>query len=218
MGYHQLQIKEEDIQKTDFRTHYGHYEIVVLHFGRTTAPTTFMCLMNNVLHQYLDHFVLVFIYDILVYSKNEEEHQEHLIMVLQTLRENKLYAKCSKCEFFKNKIQYLGHVISKEGLSVDPKKISVILEWPVPNDVSAGHSFMGIVGYYHRFVKNLSKLAYTITSLQKKGTKFEWTKKCQAIFNELKRMMTTALVLRIADPEQAFVVCTNACLEGLGGL
>lgn len=172
MGYHHLRIKEEDIRKTAFRTRYGHYEFVVFPFGLTNAAVTFMCLMNNVLHQYLDHFVFSFIDDILVYSKNEEENQEHLRMVLQTLRKNKLYTKSSKSEFFNTKIQSLGHVISKEVLSVDPENISAILEWPVPKDVSTVHSFMGIAGYYCRFVKKFSILAYPITSLLKKGTKF----------------------------------------------
>ena len=118
-GYHQLRIKQEDISKIKFRTRYGHYEFVVLLFGLTNAPATFMCLMNNVLNKYLDKFVLVFIDDILIYSKSEAEHEEHLRIVFQTLRENKFYAKISKCEFFKDKIQYLGHIILEQGLVID---------------------------------------------------------------------------------------------------
>ena len=153
-GYHQLRIKEEDISKTNFRTRYGHYEFVVLPFGLKNSPATFMCLMNNVLNKYLDKFVLVFIDDILVYSKSGEEHKEHLRIVLQTLKENQLYAKFSKCEFYKDKIQYLGHIISEQGLAVDPEKIKAFREWPVPADVSAVRSFMGIVGYYRRLWKD----------------------------------------------------------------
>eukprot|EP00253_Pinus_taeda_P003695 PITA_03695 len=135
-GYHQIRIKEEDIAKTTFRTRYGHYKFVVLPFGLTNAPATFMCLMNNIFHRYLDQFVLIFIDDILIYSHTIEEHHEHLRVVLQTLREHQLYAKFSKCDFFKEEIQYLGHVITKDGIAVDLEKIKAIMEWPVPKDVA----------------------------------------------------------------------------------
>eukprot|EP00253_Pinus_taeda_P021744 PITA_21744 len=146
-GYHQIRIKEEDIAKTTFRTRYGHYEFVVLLFGLTNAPATFMCLMNNIFHHYLERFVLIFIDDILIYSRTMEEHHEHLRMVLQTLPEHQLYEKFSKCDFFKEEIQYLGHVITKEGITVDPEKIKVIMDWPVPKDVADIRSFMGLAGY-----------------------------------------------------------------------
>ena len=120
--YHQVRIKDEDIFKTAFRTWYGHYEFVVMPFGLTNAPVVFMCLMNNVMHTYLDKFVVVFIDDILIYSKYEEEHKENLKIVLQELRHHQLFAKFSKCDFFKDKIQYLGHVVTKEGISVDPER------------------------------------------------------------------------------------------------
>ena len=122
-GYHQVRIKDEYIHKTTFRTRYGHYEFVEVPFGLTNAPTTFMCLMNSVFSKYLDKFVLVFLDGILVYSKNEEEHEEHLRLTLQLLREHQLYAKLSKCDFYRDRIQYLGHIISKEGISVDPEKV-----------------------------------------------------------------------------------------------
>jgi hypothetical protein len=121
-GYHQVRIKDEDIHKTTFRTRYGHYEFVVVPFGLTNAPTTFMCLMNSVLNKYLDKFILVFVDDILVYSKTKEEHEEHLRLVLQVLRDHQLYAKYSKCDFFQKEIQYLGHTISEEGVAVDLKR------------------------------------------------------------------------------------------------
>jgi len=217
-GYHQVRIKEEDIFKTAFRTRYGHYEFVVMPFGLTNAPTSFMCLMNSVLSKYLDKFVIVFIDDILIYSKNEQEHKEHLRIILQILREQQLYAKFSKCEFFQSKIQYLGHIISKEGISVDPDKIKAITEWSVPKDVSDVRSFMGITGYYRRFIEGFSKIAYPITSLQKKGTKFNWTDKCQESFEKLKHLLTTTPILKIADPNKDFLLCTDASNEGLGGV
>eukprot|EP00253_Pinus_taeda_P029480 PITA_29480 len=144
LGYHQIRFKEEDITKTAFRTRYGHYEFVVLPFRLTNAPATFMCLMNSIFHQYLDKFVLIFIDDILISSWTVEEHKEHLQIVLQVLGEHRLYAKYNKCDFFKDHIQYLGHVITKDGITVDPEKIKTIMEWPVPKYVADIRSFMGL--------------------------------------------------------------------------
>eukprot|EP00253_Pinus_taeda_P015904 PITA_15904 len=217
-GYHQIRIKDEDIAKTAFRTRYGHYEFVVLPFGLTNAPATFMCIMNGIFHPYLDQFVLIFIDDILIYSRNIEEHCEHLRIVLQTLRKHQLYAKFSKCDFFKEEIQYLGHVISKEGIAVDPEKIKAIMDWPIPKDVMNVRSFMGLARYYRRFVAGFSKVAFPITSLQKKGKLFHWTPDCQKSFEQLKHLLTTAPVLSIADPNKDYVVCTDASKEGLGGV
>ena len=146
-GYHQVRIKDKDINKKTFRTRYKHQDFVVITFGITNAPTTFMCLMNSIFSQYLDEFVLVIIDDILVYSKMEEEHEEHLKIVLQTLRKYKLYAKFDKCDLYQRRIQYIGHVISEEGIAVDPEKIKAIMEWSIPKDVANIRSFMGITGY-----------------------------------------------------------------------
>lgn len=217
-GYHQIRIKEEDIAKTAFRTRYGHYEFVVLPFGLTNAPATFMCLMNNIFHQYLDKFVLIFIDDILVYSRNIKEHEEHLRLVLQTLREHQLYGKFSKCDFYKEQIQYLGHIISKEGIAVDPEKIKTIMEWPTPKDVADIRYFIGLARYYRRFVESFSRVAYPITSLQKKGKIFKWTMECPQSFEQLKQLLTTAPVLSIADPEKDYVVCIVGSKEGVGGV
>jgi hypothetical protein len=217
-GYHQVRIKEEDINKTTFRTRYGHYEFTVVPFGLSNAPTIFMCLMNGVFREYLDKFVIVFLDDILVYSKSEEEHEKHLRMVLQVLREHKLYAKLSKCIFYQKKIHYLGHIISAAGIEVDPEKIEAIRGWPTPKNVTEVRSFMGLVGYYRRFIKGFSRIASPITSLQKKGVKFEWTSKCEESFRQLKEILTSAPILKIADPNEYFVVCTDACKEGLGGV
>ena len=149
----------------NFKTRYGHYEFVVMPFWLTNAPNVFTCLMNNVLHKYLDKFVVVFIDDILIYSKSKEEHEEHFKIVLQVLREHQLYAKFSKCDFFKDKIQYLVHVITKDGISIDPEKIKSIEKWPVPKDVTDVRSFMGITSYYRRFIEGFSRIANPITSL-----------------------------------------------------
>jgi hypothetical protein len=180
--YHQVRLKYEDIHKTTFKTRYGHYEFVVVPFGLTNAPATFMCLMNNVLSKFMETFVLVFIDDILVYSKSIEEHKEDLRFILQVLREHQLYAKFRKCDFFEKQVHYLGHVISKEGVVVDPVKINSIMEWITLKDVSNIRSFMGLEGYYRRFIKGFSKISCPIIALQKKGVKFTWTSKCEEIF------------------------------------
>jgi hypothetical protein len=147
---------------------YGHYEFVVVPFGLTNSPETFMCLMNNVLNKFVNIFVLVFIDDILIYSKKREEHEEHLKLVLQVLREHNLYANFSKCDFFQKQVHYLCHVIS-EGVAVDPDKIRSIMEWPTQKDVSDIRSFMGLVGYYRRFIKGFSNIGCPISALQKKS-------------------------------------------------
>jgi hypothetical protein len=167
--YHQVKIKDEYIRKITLRTRYGHYKFVVIPFILTKTPATFKCLMNSIFSQYLDKFVLVFIDDILVYFEMEEEHEEHLRIILQTLRKHQLYDKLDKCDFYQKNIQYLGHIISAEGIAVDPEKVRVIIEWSVLKDVVDIWSFMGITRYYRRFIKGFSKTTYPITSLQKKG-------------------------------------------------
>ena len=147
-GYHQLKIRASDIPKTAFRTRYGHYEFLVMSFGLTNAPAAFMELMNGVFRPYLDSFVIVFIDDILVYSKTEEDHVRHLRIVLQRLREEKLYAKFSKCEFWLTSVTFLGHVVSKEGIRVDPAKIEAVRGWTRPTSPTEIRSFVGLAGYY----------------------------------------------------------------------
>ena len=167
-GYHQLKIREKDIPKTAFTTRYGLYEYTVMSFGLTNAPAYFMSMMNKVFMEYLDKFVVVFIDDIMVYSKNEEEHKEHLRLVLEKLREHQLYAKFSKCEFWLKEVGFLGHVISGEGIAVDPTKVQSVTEWLAPTLVSEVRSFLGLTGYYRRFIENFSKIAKGMTELLKK--------------------------------------------------
>jgi hypothetical protein len=143
-GYHQLQIKEDDVPKTAFKTRFGHYEFTVLPFGLTNAPGVFMSLMNGVFHKYLDKFVQVFIDNILIYSRMMEEHDEHLRLVLQCLREHKLFGNLSKCSFYQSRIHYLGHIISDEGIVVDPAKVEATMEWPASTNVIEVCSFMGL--------------------------------------------------------------------------
>ena len=169
--------------KTAFRTRYGHYEFLVMPFGLTNAPAVFMDLMNRIFRPYLDRFVVVFIDDILVYSRDEEEHAEHLRIVLQILREKQLYAKFSKCEFWLREVSFLGHIVSAEGIRVDPSKISAIVNWNPPKNVSEVRSFLGLAGYYQKFVQGFSMIASLMTRLLQKDVKFKWTDECQQSFN-----------------------------------
>ena len=158
-GYHQLKIKKEDIPKTAFTTRYGLYEYTVMFFGLTNAPAFFMHMMNKVFMDFLDKFVVVFIDDILIYSKSEEDHKDHLRAALQRLREHQLYAKFSKCEFWLKQVGFLGHVLSAEGIAVDPSKVKDVLHWLPPTIVSQIRSFLGLAGYYRRFIEGFSKIS-----------------------------------------------------------
>src|SRR4051812_27610824 len=168
-GYHQIRVTDDDIQKNAFRTRYGHYEYSVMPFGVTNAPGVFMEYMNRIFHPYLDNFVVVFIDDILIYSKNEEEHAGHLRTVLELLREKKLFAKLSKYEFWLEEVIFLGHVISKNGIDVDPTKIEAVSQWEAPKSVSEIRSFLGLARYYRKFIEGFSKLALPSTNLIKKS-------------------------------------------------
>ena len=185
-GYYQLRVKESDVPKTAFRTRYSHYEFLVMPFGLTNAPAVFMDLMNRIFRPYLDRFVVVFIDDILIYSKDETEHAEHLRIVLQTLRDKQLYAKFSKSEFWLREVGFLGHIVSGDGIRVDPSKISAIVDWKPPKNVTEVRSFLGLAGYYRRFVNGFSIIAAPMTRLLRKNVKFEWTEECQQSFEELK--------------------------------
>ncbi|GKC36846.1 putative reverse transcriptase domain-containing protein [Tanacetum coccineum] len=164
-GYHQLRVRDEDIPKTAFRTRYGHYEFQVMPFGLTNAPVVFMDLMNRVCKPYLDKFVIVFIDDILIYSRNKEEHANHLRIILELLKKEKLYAKFSKCDFWIRIMQFLGHLIDSQGLHVDPAKIEAVKNWTSPTTPTEIRQFLGLAGYYRRFIKDFSKIAKSLTEL-----------------------------------------------------
>ena len=215
-GYHQLRVQESDVPKTAFRTRYGHYEFLVMPFGLTNAPTAFMDLMNKVFHPYLDRFVIIFIDDILVYLGSSEEHSEHLRIVLQTLREWQLYSKFSKCQFWLDRVAFLGHVISAEGVSVDPQKIEAMVNWKPPKNVSEVRSFLGLAWYYRKFVEWFSKIAAPLTKLTRKDVKYDWVDACQQSFEELKGRLTSAPVLALPNGRDGFVVYSDASRQGLG--
>ncbi|KAK5775710.1 hypothetical protein PVK06_043642 [Gossypium arboreum] len=185
-------------------------------FGLTNAPAAFMDLMNSVFQPFLDRFVVVFIDDILVYSETEAKHDEHLRIVLQVLREKELYAKFSKCEFWLREVTFLGHVVSVEGIRVDPRKIEEILEWKPPRSVSEIRSFLGLAGYYRRFVEGFSVMAAPLTKLIRKGVPFVWTEKQQEAFERLKKVLTDAPVLIQPESGKDFTVYSDASHVGLG--
>ena len=215
-GYHQLKVRREDVPKTAFRTRYGHYEFLVMPFGLTNAPPAFMDLMNRVFGPYLDKFFIVFIDDILVYSSSKEEHAEHLRIVLQTLREHQPYAKFIKCQFWLDRVTFLGHVVSAEGISVDPQKIEANVDWKPPTNVTEVRSFLGLTGYYRKFVEGFSKIATPLTKLTRKEEKFIWSEVCQNSFDELKQRLTTEPVLTLPSGSEGFTVYCDASRQGLG--
>src|SRR4051812_34497614 len=215
-GYHQLKIREGDIPKTAFTTRYGLYEYTVMSFRLTNATAYFMNMMNKVFMEFLDKFVVVFIDDILIYSKNEQEHEAHLRLVLEKLREHQLYAKFSKCEFWLKEVGFLGHVVLGEGVAVDPSKVSTVTEWETPKTVGDIRSFLGLAGYYRRFIENFSRIAKTMTELLKKDNKFDWNDDCETRFQELKKRLVTAPVLCLPGIHKDFHVYCDASRRGLG--
>ncbi|KAF5755745.1 putative nucleotidyltransferase, Ribonuclease H [Helianthus annuus] len=181
-GYHQVRVREEDVPKTAFRTRYGHYEFLVMPFGLTNAPAVFMDLMNRVCKPYLDEFVIVFIDDILVYSKNKEDHERHLRLILELLRREQLYAKFSKCDFWIREVHFLGHVVNEKGIHVDPAKVDAVKNWAAPKTPSEVRQFLGLAGYYRRFIRDFSKIAQPLTSLTQKNTVYSWGTKQEEAF------------------------------------
>ena len=215
-GYHQLKIAKEDIQKTAFRTRYGHFEFLVMPFGLTNAPAVFMALMNKVFQPFLDKFVIVFIDDILIYSKDAQDHENHLRIVLQILREKQLYAKLSKYEFWLDHVVFLGHVVSSRGIEVDPKKVEAVLNWEVPRNITEVRSFLGMAGYYICFVEGFSKIAGPMTKLLHKNVPFQWNEAAKQSFDELKHRLTSAPNLTTPSGQGGFVVYSDASHQGLG--
>jgi hypothetical protein len=215
-GYHQLKIRASDITKIAFITRYGLHEYMVMSFGLTNAPTYFMYLMNKVFMECLDKFMVVFIDNILIFFKNEEENDEHLRLVLQKLRENQLYTKLNKCEFWLKEVSFLGHIISKGGISIDPSKVKDVLSWKTPQNVSDIRSFLGLARYYRRFIEGFSKISKPMMELLAKGNTFEWMPRSETSFQELKKRLTTAPVLTMSDMEKPFSIYCDASNQGFG--
>ncbi|KAL8127153.1 hypothetical protein AgCh_014175 [Apium graveolens] len=215
-GYHQLKIKPEDIPKTAFRTRYGHYEFLVMSFGLTNAPTAFMDLMNRVYKGYLDKFIIVLIDDILIYSKSKDDHAEHIRTALQRLREKQLYAKFLKYEFWLDEVQFLGHIVGKDGIKIEPINIEAVSRWEQPKTPIEVRSFLGLTGYYRRFVKDFAKIVTPLTKLTRKNERFVWTEKYEESFQELKKRLVTSPILALPDEMGNFVIYSDASIKGLG--
>ncbi|GJW71124.1 putative reverse transcriptase domain-containing protein [Tanacetum coccineum] len=218
-SYHQLRVREEDIPKTTFRTRYGHYEFQVMPFGLTNAPAVFMDLMNRVCKPYLDKFVIVFIDDILIYSRDKEEHASHLRIILELLRKEKLYAKFSKCDFWIHIVQFLGHLIDSQGLHVDPAKIEAVKNWTSPTTPTEVRQFLGLAGYYRRFIEGFSKIAKPLTKLTQKNKNYVWNEETRnQDFQLLKQKLCEAPILALPEGNDNFVVYCDASLQGLGAV
>jgi hypothetical protein len=218
-GYHQVRVAEEDIQKTAFNTRYGQFEYLVVPFGLTSAPSTFMALMNHILHPYLDKFAIAYLDDVLIYSKTLDEHVIHVRTILDEFRKHKLYAKESKCEFFKHEVKFLGFIVGADGIKVDPAKVEAVKVWPVPKSVTDVRSFLGFVGFYRKFIKNHSAVVAPISDLTKTSTQgktFVWTPEAQIAFEKMIDALCSAPVLVLPDPTKPYVVTTDASGYALG--
>ncbi|GBG68621.1 hypothetical protein CBR_g3162 [Chara braunii] len=217
-GYHQIAIGSEDQHKTAFQTRYGLYEFVVMPFGLCNACGTFQHAMNQIFHDYLDKFVIVYVDDIIIFSKTIEEHVAHLDEVLSLLRQHKFKINGEKCEFGRTCVLYLGHEISAEGLKHDDAKVASIRDWPRPQSVTEMRYFLGMTGYYRTFVKNYSIVAAPFTDLTGLDTPWEWTDECEAAFRHLKHALTHYEVLKLPDLYMPFIVTTDASQYGIGAV
>ena len=217
-AYNLIRIREGDEYKTAFRTKYGHYEYLVMPFGLRNAPATFQSFINSVLRPYLEKFVILYLDDILIFSESLEKHIEHVRTVLKTLLKNNLYAKLKKCEFHQPKVEFLGHVLSGQGISTDPKKIKSVEEWPTPTCVKDVQRFVGLCNFYRRFVENFATIAKPLHNLTKKNSKFIWDEKCNNSFLQLKKCLTSSPTLLYPDPAKPFIVECDASNYAIGAI
>ena len=217
-GYYQVRIAEGDERKTAIVTRYGSFEFLVMPFGLCNAPATFCTLMNDVLRQYLDTFVVVYLDDIVIFSDNMEDHKKHLALVFEALKKHQLYLKKSKCMFAQTEIPFLGHIVGPGYIRMEPSRIKAIEDWAEPKNVHDMRVFLGMTNYQRKFVEGYSKITAPLTDLLKKGKRWSWTEKCREAFEELKRRMVTAPILRLPDFERPFEVHTDASDFAIGGV
>ena len=209
-GYHQIEVQEEDVPKTAFRTTRGHYELIVMPFGLCNAPATFQRLMNAVFAEDINSFILVYLDDILIYSRTLEEHWDHLRKALQKLQDAKLYGRLHKCDFLKERVEYLGFEVSKDGVHASPEKVRAVVDWPRPQAVKDVRSFLGLASFYRRFIRGFSAIARPLTDLTKAKAKWTWGNEEETSFRRLKVALATAPVLVHPDFSKEFVVTTDA--------
>eukprot|EP01113_Clastostelium_recurvatum_P034980 TRINITY_DN4817_c0_g2_i2.p1 TRINITY_DN4817_c0_g2~~TRINITY_DN4817_c0_g2_i2.p1 ORF type:complete len:896 (+),score=120.90 TRINITY_DN4817_c0_g2_i2:2313-5000(+) len=217
-AYHQIRINEEDIPKSTFTTKFGNFEFLVMTFGFTNAPATFQALVNRIFAPFINKFMVVYLDDILVFSKTAEEHVEHVTSMLEVLRANKLYAKRSKCALFQDSIDFLGHIVSGEGIATDPAKVAAVQDWPEPRNVHEVRSFIGLVNYYRRFVKDCSGVTRPLTDLLSEHNRWWWSQECRASFLAVKAALVSAPILRIVDPNGDFRLETDSSKFAVGAV
>ena len=222
-AYHRIRIRRGDEWKTAFRTRYGHFEYLVMPFGLTNAPATFQSYIHQAMKDILDDFVIVYLDDILIFSKNEHEHIKHVQAVLRRLRKANLYAKLTKCDFHKKELKFLGYLVNEEGVSMDPDRIATIQEWPVPKSDRDIRVFLGFTGFFRKFIRNYSTVTAPMTDLLKQAEKkpkklFIFTREAQQAFEELKRMFSSPPVVRHFDPEKEILIITDASKWGRGAI
>jgi hypothetical protein len=214
-GYHQVRMHLSDVEKTAFRTHHGHFEFLVMPFGLSNAPATFQALMNDVLQPFFRRFVLVFFNDILIYNSSWTEHLQHIHLALEALRCHSLHVKRSKCSFGERSVAYLGHVISANGVAMDDDKVEAVASWPEPRSVRGVRGFLGLAGYYRKFIRDFGSIAAPLTRLLRKEA-FAWTPEVAEAFTALKRALSTGPVLQMPDFSRQFIVDCDASGTGFG--
>jgi RNase H-like domain found in reverse transcriptase/Reverse transcriptase (RNA-dependent DNA polymerase) len=217
-GYYQIRVREGYVPKTCICTRYGSFQFLVMPFGLTNAPSTFQALMNEVFRDYVDNFILLYMDDVWIFSRSEEEHKQHVEMVLQRLRDEKLFAKQSKCEFNKSSVSFLGHIVGANGLQMEEKKVETVVKCPRPTNKVEVQSFLGFANYYRRFIKGFSHMAAPLSSLTKKKVSFNWIEPHEVAFDALKTSFTTAPVLKLPDLTKPYVVKTDASTSGIGAV
>ncbi|GJP84906.1 hypothetical protein CLOP_g14952, partial [Closterium sp. NIES-67] len=217
-GYWQIRMADDSVHKTAFRTRYGSYEYLVMSFGLTNAPATFQAELNHILRPLLDECVVVYLDDILIYSRDMQQHVEHLRRVFEILRRERFYVKLSKSDFALEKVQFLGHIVSAPGVHVDPKKIKVVRTWKTPENVKELQQFLGFANYYNRFVPQYAKIATPLTNLLKKNTPYNWEPRHQEVVEQLKQALTSAPVLILPDPERDYVIEADASDQAVGAV
>lgn len=217
-GYHQIRMVPQDESKTAFKTHSGHYEFRVMPFGLSCAPATFQAAMNEIFAQLIRKSVLVFVDDILIYRKTIEEHGDHLRQVFQLLSQNKLFVKKSKCSFAQTSLEYLGHIIGKNGVSTDPTKIAAVEQWTTPTNVKQLRGFLGLTGYYRKFIRQYGVICKPLTTLLCKNVPYVWSPQVHDAFVTLKKALVQAPVLALPDFTKEFILETDACATGVGAV
>ena len=217
-GHHQIHMKEGDEWKTTFKTKLGLYEWLIMPIGLTNAPSTFMCLMNHILRSFIGHFVVVHFDDILIYSKNHDDHKLHLKSVLEVLRKERLFGNPGKCSFVTDHVVFLGFVVGADGLRMDEEKIKSIRDWPSPTTVGEVRSFHGLAGFYLRFVQKFSTIATLLTEAIKKNVGFKWERAQEEAFQILKGNLTQAPLLTLPDFSQTFKIECDASCVGIGAV